>query len=63
MRCQCADPGCPAHKGKSRCEKKGTRRKLWRIDYAGFDSFKFCPACFDDAMESGFFTDHAPKRY
>ena len=52
--CDCADPGCPVHKGTSQCPNAG-RMKLWRIDMEDRDGAWFCYGCARDAHESGLF--------
>ncbi len=53
QRCECADPGCPEHKGESDCELKATT-VLYRSDMDG-GRVAFCTGCAADAMDSGVF--------
>jgi hypothetical protein len=56
--CECSDPGCPAHKGKSSCERKANQT-LWRVDMDDESGTRFCQRCADDAFDAGVFTDEA----
>lgn len=54
--CECSDPGCKAHEGKSECTRKAVTT-VSRYDYEiDGDHFRFCRACADDAIESGVFS-------
>ena len=55
MTCQCCDPGCPVHEGKSECSRpaKTTVRRIDMDD--GKTTFRMCNKCADDALESGVF--------
>jgi hypothetical protein len=52
--CECADPGCPVHKGREKCENRGTT-KVSRIDMGEPATFKMCEGCAADALDSGVF--------
>ncbi len=54
--CECADPGCPVHLGKSNCELPPIMR-LYRIDWEDTLGTRFCRECGVDALESGLFRD------
>lgn len=54
--CQCTDPGCPVHKGKSECSHKAVS-VLRRVDMEDKTGTPMCRACADDALESGLFSD------
>ena len=56
--CECADPGCPGHKGTSDCFRK-QQTVLYRIDMEDRTGVAFCA---DDAGDSGLFSD-APNFY
>ena len=53
--CECSDPGCQAHKGKSACRRTGFDI-LYRIDMDDETGTVMCEACADDAFSSGMFT-------
>lgn len=53
-KCECADPGCPAHKGKSTCTGAG-HQILRRVDMDDRTGTRMCKACAADAYESGLF--------
>mgnify|MGYP001557959701 FL=1 len=55
--CECGDPGCPMHKGKSKCKEQATR-KVRRIDMGDSDYIPMCDGCADDALDSGVFSEH-----
>lgn len=55
--CECSDPGCPEHKGKSRCSYTGEVMLLYRIDMEDKTGSAMCEKCASDAFESGVFTD------
>ena len=60
--CECSDPGCKCHKGKSYCRKSGTRL-LYRVDMgADLTGTAMCGCCAEDAHESGLFTEEGPVR-
>lgn len=52
--CECCDPGCTGHEGKSECQRK-PRLVLRRIDFADTPRCAFCNTCAEDALESGAF--------
>ena len=54
--CECSDPGCPVHAGKTECTKRAKGR-LYRIDMEDETGTYFCEACWSDAWDSGVFTD------
>lgn len=55
-RCECSDPGCPVHEGKSSCDQKATHL-LYRVDMEDQTGTAFCAGCGEDAFDSGLFTD------
>jgi len=55
-KCECADHGCPAHKGRSGC-KRYANIILYRVDMQDELGTAMCEACADDAMLTGLFTD------
>lgn len=57
--CECCDPGCPVHKGKSQCKNKQRCTTFYRIDMEDLTGTKMCPGCGDDAMNSGLFRTRA----
>jgi len=56
--CECADPGCPAHVGVSRCRELTYERGhvLFRSDMDDRTGTVFCAECLTDALDSGLFT-------
>lgn len=52
--CECIDPECPEHTGKSSCDNRGVMI-LYRVDMTDRGGTGFCVGCGDDAMESGLF--------
>lgn len=54
--CECADKGCPVHKGTSKCTNKATTN-LRRVDMDDVSGTMFCEACAEDALESGLFRE------
>jgi hypothetical protein len=57
LTCECADPGCPAHTGMSKCsEPTYARSRLYRVDREDQTGTVFCEECWWDAMHSGVFT-------
>ena len=58
--CECADPGCPVHKGKSACDRT-SKETLYRIDMTDETGTLMCFKCAGDAMDSGVFTTDAPE--
>lgn len=52
--CECSDPGCPAHSGKSECERISVTT-VYRSDMEDRTGTRMCRACMEDAMESGVF--------
>ena len=52
--CECSDPGCPAHQGKSECNKSRLV-VVYRVDMEDRTGTAMCPRCADDAMDSGVF--------
>lgn len=54
--CECSDPGCPVHPGKSEC---GNRAKtiLVRSDMEDRTGTAFCAECASDALDSGLFNE------
>lgn len=52
--CDCSDPGCPVHRGKSTCVISATQR-LYRVDMDDPCGSRFCGACASDAFASGLF--------
>lgn len=59
-RCECADPGCPAHVGAQVCFKPQTTT-LYRIDMSDETGTTFCAACTDDAWETGLYSDRRTR--
>lgn len=53
-RCECSDPGCPVHKGISRCDLRAAVI-LHRADMEDISGTAFCDECADDAGDSGLF--------
>jgi len=53
--CECSDPGCPHHKGKDICTRRGYDI-LFRSDMEDETGTVFCADCADDAFTSGLFT-------
>jgi hypothetical protein len=58
LHCECADSGCPAHLGQSVCMLEWSC-VLYRVDMQDGTGTRFCPACADDALASGVFTDES----
>jgi hypothetical protein len=58
--CRCADPGCPQHKGISRCAEEACVT-LFRIDMDDETGTAFCGNCGADAIESGLFLPDIPE--
>ncbi len=54
-KCECADPGCPAHSGKSDC-RNVANSLLYRVDMEDETGTALCDDCADDAFDSGLFT-------
>ncbi len=57
--CQCADHGCPVHRGTD-CPAMLTMaegQRLFRVDMDDFGGTRFCGPCAEDAMESGLYSD------
>lgn len=52
--CECSDPGCPAHEGKSECTRIATTT-VYRIDMDDRTGTRMCRECAEDAMESSVF--------
>lgn len=53
--CECADSGCPVHKGKRECTENPTCT-VRRIDMDdGETRFAMCNGCAADALDSGVF--------
>jgi hypothetical protein len=55
--CECSDPGCPEHKGQSKCAFIGRTQTVYRIDMEDRTGTRMCSKCADDAYESGLFSD------
>jgi hypothetical protein len=53
-RCECADPGCPVHKGTD-CGIVARLVTVRRSDMDDVTGTRMCPACAEDALESGVF--------
>lgn len=53
-RCQCADPGCPIHRGESKCTR-AAKRKVRRIDMEDRSGTWMCEGCASDVYDSGLF--------
>lgn len=54
MQCECSDPGCKGHEGKSECTRNACVM-LRRIDFVDRPKCYFCEVCAEDAHESGVF--------
>jgi hypothetical protein len=54
--CECTDPGCPVHSGKSQCTHTSRLTPVYRIDMEDQTGTLMCPACLTDALDSGVFT-------
>ena len=52
--CECSDPGCPVHKGESKCDNKA-RYCLLRVDIEDETGTLMCMSCGEDAEDSGLF--------
>lgn len=53
--CECSDPGCPAHMGKSECTRNAVS-VVRRVDMEdGNTKLAMCRACAEDALSSGVF--------
>jgi hypothetical protein len=52
--CECADPGCPVHKGVDHCQMFAVMR-LFREDMLDLTGVLFCQKCGEDALASGVF--------
>lgn len=57
-KCECSDPGCPVHNGRSSCNKVA-KQCLVRVDMEDKTGTLFCFDCAEDAMESGVFGGHS----
>ena len=55
-KCQCMDPGCPAHKNVSNC-KRGAIHTVYRIDMADRTGTMLCDDCAANCFDSGLFSD------
>jgi len=55
MKCECSDPGCPAHNGVSSCEAMA-KITLYRVDMEDRTGTAMCDDCADDAFASGVFS-------
>lgn len=53
-KCECSDPGCAEHQGKSACGNT-KRQTLYRVDMEDRTGTYFCLGCGEDAAESGLF--------
>ena len=58
-KCECADPGCPVHRGVSHCEKKSAG-KVYRSDMEDRTGTAMCRGCMEDALDSGVFYTKNP---
>ena len=60
-KCECADKGCPVHKGtdcrKTSADFETQMVRLYRVDMDDEAGTLFCDLCADDACESGLFSD------
>lgn len=52
--CECADRGCPVHKGNSVC-KQSASTVVYRVDMEDRTGTRMCDGCASDALESGCF--------
>lgn len=59
--CECCDSDCLIHPGKECCQRSNLST-LYRVDMEDKTGTKFCPKCWDDAMESGLFSTTKPIR-
>lgn len=55
--CECADPGCRVHSGKSACGKPSATI-LYRVDMEDETGTAFCEECASHAFESGVFAEN-----
>lgn len=53
--CDCADSGCPEHKGSDRCTN-GADSRVFRVDMDDESGTAMCSHCAGDALDSGVFT-------
>ena len=60
--CECADKGCPAHRGKSSCDR-AARFRMRRVDMEDRTGVLFCEPCADDAADSGVFGPQQPLHW
>lgn len=58
--CECSDPGCPVHRGKSECHLRA-KYNVFRIDTEDKTGTFMCQGCMEDAMDSGVFSDENPN--
>lgn len=58
-RCECSDPRCPVHNGRSECRRAATTT-LYRSDTNDYSGVRYCDPCADDALESGLFSTDIP---
>ena len=60
LKCECADPGCPACRGK--CKHRATNI-AFRVDMEDRTGTPMCSACASDALDSGVFRTRAIIRH
>ena len=54
-RCECVDPGCPIHTGKSQCGNTPAAGIAYRVDMEDQTGTPMCEGCLEDAADSGVF--------
>ena len=55
--CECGDPGCPVHDGKSSCDKPATQKLRGPDDGRGVYQI-YCDGCAEDACDAGCLSDY-----
>lgn len=58
--CECTDPGCPQHMGKSCCQERAVST-LFRTDMLDETGTRLCQECANDCLDQGMFTDEPPR--
>jgi hypothetical protein len=53
--CECSDPGCPIHPGKTECSETDDIVTVFRSDMEDETGTEMCSGCASDALESGVF--------
>lgn len=54
--CECADPGCEIHEGRSQCEREAFLT-LYRVDMDDKTGTMMCDGCAGDALATGLFRE------